>query len=239
MRPLIGVTSGIDDANLINIHKNYCLAIKEAGGIPIVLPSLYGEAETVGVWVKEILGGLDGLLFSGGGDIDPVYFGEEPLVGTGQINAERDLYELSLAREALDMNLPVLAICRGMQVLNIVAGGNIWQDINLGFKNPIKHFQQAPRWYSTHTITVTEGSLLYGCLGTRLLRVNSFHHQVVRRVAPGFKICARTVDGVVEGIESLMHDFVMGVQFHPEHLWEKEELFLNLFRGFVEKAHRR
>ncbi len=239
MRPHIGITSGIDDANLVNIHKNYCLAVSEAGGIPVVLPSLYGGKETVAGWVKEITGRLDGLLLGGGGDIDPVYFEEEPLVETGQINAERDLFELSLARLALDLNLPVLAICRGMQVLNIVAGGDIWQDIHLGFKNPIKHFQQAPRWYSTHTITVAGGSLLHDCLGRRLLRVNSFHHQAVRRIAPGFKVCARTVDGVVEGIESTLHDFVLGVQFHPEHLWEKEGLFLNLFRGFIEKAHRR
>jgi len=233
MRPLVGITSGVNDGGLVNLNKNYCLAIGESGGIPVVLPGLSLKKTTTGDWTRNIIGNLDGLLLSGGGDVDPAYFGEEPLTGTGQINPEMDLFELTIARGALELDLPVLAICRGMQVLNIVAGGDIWQDIRLGFKRPIKHFQQAPNWYASHSIAVAKGSLLFDNLGLPQVRVNSFHHQVLRKVAPDFRVSARSTDGVIEGIESARHGYVLGVQFHPECLWRGSKEIRNLFHGFI------
>ncbi|OPZ74230.1 MAG: putative glutamine amidotransferase [Firmicutes bacterium ADurb.Bin456] len=142
---------------------------------------------------------------------------------------------MELARLALGAGMPVLGICRGLQVLNIAAGGDICQDISLLASAPLKHSQEAPRWYPAHGIRILAGCRLSKLLGGTELRVNSFHHQAVERVAGPFSVVARSADGVVEGLEG-KENYALGVQFHPEELWQRDTRFLNIFKSLVQAA---
>ncbi len=214
------------------LPETYFRAVERAGGIPVLLPPL-----SPGLGVGRLVELVDGILLAGGGDVDPVFFGEEPLPDTGVITPERDLFEIALVRRALHAGRPVLGICRGMQVLNIAAGGDIHQDVSRAGAR-IKHYQEAPRWHPTHRLQVRHGSLLARTLGDGALRVNSLHHQAVRRLAPGLSVSARAEDGIIEAIEGNGPAFVLGVQFHPEAMYERQPLFLNLFAALVGAAQR-
>lgn len=230
--PLIGITCAWnEDEERFYLGRHYVRAVETAGGLPVALPALVREGG-----VEGLLGVLDGLLLAGGGDLDPFYFGEEPLPVTGEIAPERDRFELALARGALRLGLPVLGICRGLQVLNVAAGGTLYQDLAQAVPRPLKHYQQAPRWYATHGFTVAGGSRLAGIMGAGYRRVNSFHHQAVARVAPGFRATAWAPDGVVEAVEATGPGFALGVQFHPEGMAEQDAGCLALFAALVEAA---
>ena len=226
MRPVIGITCAEDEVNnRAYLARSYYNAVAKAGGLPVLLPSV---PET-----EELLGIMDGLIFSGGGDVDPRYFGEEPVPGTGEISPTRDVVELRLAELAWSRKLPSLGICRGAQVLNIAAGGTIHQDISMGFDKHLKHVQQAPRWYATHNIDILEASRMFGIMGEKTLRVNSFHHQIIARLGDGLLACAWSSDGVIEVFESAGDNFILGVQFHPETMWHRDRRFLKLFEALI------
>jgi putative glutamine amidotransferase len=211
----------------------YTEAVEAGGGTPLPL-AFPGGSDCL----QGMAGILNGLVLSGGSDMDPVFFGEDPDPAVGEICPERDNFEIAAARMALALDIPVLGICRGMQVLNIAAGGDIYQD--LGSLPPggrdIKHFQQAPRWHPTHEIDIVQGTVLSSILGSGPVRVNSYHHQSVRRVAPGFIVSARSADGVIEAVESTGPLFAVGIQCHPETLWKERPRFLNLFKELVAAA---
>ncbi|WP_066638298.1 gamma-glutamyl-gamma-aminobutyrate hydrolase family protein [Desulfolucanica intricata] len=226
MRPVIGITCAEDEVQgRAFLARPYYEAVVEAGGVPLLIPAVRE--------VEEVLRVLDGLIFSGGGDVDPLFFGEEPLPESGEISPDRDLVELKLAKKAMSMGIPILGICRGAQVLNIAAGGTIYQDISLGYKTPLKHSQQAPRWYPTHTINIDEESILAKLLGEKLLRVNSYHHQCLAKMGSDFKVVARSQDEVIEAFEGTGNNFVLGVQFHPETMWRRDRRFLKLFEVLI------
>jgi putative glutamine amidotransferase len=228
MRPIIGITTKHDEAaRHILLEEGYFRAIEAAGGLPVALPPLVSREAA-----SECAALIHGLLLSGGPDIDPVHFGEEP-TGTQVITPERDAFELTLLGEATGRGMPVLAICRGAQVLNVFAGGDLYQDLSSQYPQALKHRQEAPAWYGTHRVDLVPGSLVARILGCTELRVNSFHHQGIRRVGAGFKASARAQDGLVEAIEAVGEEFVLGVQWHPERMWEKEERQARLFRAFV------
>ncbi|HBV98106.1 MAG: peptidase C26 [Peptococcaceae bacterium BICA1-7] len=236
MKPFIGITCSWDEEKgQYFLGGMYVEAVEAGGGIPI--PLAYSQCEDD---LKRICASLNGLVLSGGGDVDPHFFGEEPISAVGEICPGRDKFEISLARQALAANIPILGICRGMQVLNIAAGGDIYQDIanQLG-ERLIKHSQMAPRWHPTHEITVAGETLLSSILRPGVIRVNSFHHQAVRNPAPGFIISARSPDGVAEAIESRDSSFTLGVQCHPETLWKREPAFLTLFERLSQSARMR
>lgn len=230
MRPIIGITcSSTDSSN--SISTNYVNAIEKAGGTSILLPSTRNDSCIVD-YIKLI----DGLLLAGGVDVDPLYFGEEPKPLMGKIDIDRDYLEIHLIPEALKVNLPVLGICRGIQILNVAMGGSIYQDISMSGKSILKHRQDAPGLYATHTIDVLSKSQLIRILSNSKIRTNSFHHQAVREAAPGFIISAVARDGIIEGIESINHNFVVGVQFHPEQMWQDNPPITNLFLEYVSAA---
>lgn len=232
MQPIIGITCSLDqNTDRSYLAQYYVRAVEAAGGVPVALPVLKNLA-----LVSQHLSGINGLLLSGGVDVDPQFFGEEPQPWMGEITPERDWYELELVSRALERKTPMLAICRGMQVLNIAAGGSIHQDICRGVRNPLKHSQQAPRWYPSHRLDIVPGTRLAVILQAASLRVNSFHHQAVKLPAPGFAVAARSSDGVIEAIEHTAAVFALGVQFHPECMWERDKTFLGLFRALVEAA---
>jgi putative glutamine amidotransferase len=229
MHPIIGITPSYDhERQRYALSPEYTGAVREAGGIPLIVPYLDAEATAC------VLKVCKGILLSGGVDLDPVHFGEEPLPQLGRICPERDRAELILARQALAAGVPLFGICRGIQLLNVAAGGTLVQDIGTGVQGRVKHSQTAPRFYPTHTVEIENGSVVASLLGTTSLRVNSFHHQSVKSVAPGFRVTARAADGVIEAIEG--PGFAVGVQWHPECMWKEDRTFLRLFEGLVDAA---
>ncbi len=240
MSPHIGISAGRDyERQTIGLPANYSSAVHRAGGVPWLLPVFSpggADEELVGHYLDRI----DGLLLSGGPDLAPGHFGEEPHRELGQVSPERDEVELLLARMALKRDLPLLAICRGIQVLNVAAGGTLHQDLASQIEGAIQHRQRAPRWHASHRVSVDSGSRLARIIRTRdsSLMVNSFHHQAVREPAPGFVICARAADGVVEAIEGEAHAFAVGVQWHPEMMYEHHRVMLAPFRALVAAADR-
>lgn len=229
MKPLIGITCAFSNLeHKYNLSAYYVKAIEAVGGIPVMIPCLKEASD-----LKELMLYIDGLLLTGGGDMDPIYFDEEPAIGTGVVTPERDILEVEITRMAIDRCYPVLGICRGIQVINIVAGGKIHQDLNQGVEKPIKHMQEAPTWYPTHKIELEPNTKLSAILGEGPMRVNSFHHQSVSEVAPDYIVSARAADGVIEAIESTQEKFVMGVQWHPEHLWQENKAWQRLFQAFI------
>lgn len=227
MKPIIGITPNFSDGTgLYTINRDYVASIQAAGGQPVLL---FPAKET-----NRLPDFLDGILFSGGGDIDPLLFGEEPLRQSGEISPLRDSFELPLCRLALEAGLPLLGICRGMQVMNIAAGGSIYQDIATQIGSSIKHSQQAPRPHGTHSVTLEGGSLLAALWGKKRVVVNSFHHQAVARLGGCFSAVAHSPDGVTEAIERQDGAFALGVQWHPEAMKTEEQSLL--FSAFVRAA---
>lgn len=213
MKPIIGITpSYAYEEQQYQLRQDYGKKIEKAGGIPVILTAESGFPNF-----------LDGIVFSGGGDIDPLLFGEEPIVKNGEISPLRDAYELELCNWAMEQNLPLLGICRGMQIFAIVSGGTILQDMETQGTPWVKHSQQAPRWYGTHTVTVEPNSLLAEICKKEELVVNSFHHQTVFEVGEGFSVCGRSKDGFIEAMEKRDSPFILGVQWHPEALPTQEQ----------------
>ncbi|MFQ6096188.1 MAG: gamma-glutamyl-gamma-aminobutyrate hydrolase family protein [Armatimonadota bacterium] len=211
-------------------NRDYVRAVVEAGGAPVLLPCV-GEKDLVGAMLQR----LDGLIISGGHDMDPRYFGEEPVPGLETIDPPRDALDETAIGLALQRDeFPILAICRGIQVLNILMGGTLYQDLPLDPDARIQHRQRAPREYATHAIAVEPRSRLCEILGSESVRVNSFHHQTVARVAEGLRVTARAPDGVIEAMEAPDHPFCIAVQWHPEHLTRDYEHARRLFVAFVD-----
>jgi putative glutamine amidotransferase len=230
MRPLIGITSyaeeirwGVwtEDAALVPLA--YVRAVEHAGGRPLVVPPSKDGLE-------ETLDALDGVIFSGGGDLDPELYGAEPHDETDEPRTERDAAELRLLEAALDRDMPVLAICRGSQLLNVARGGDLEQHL----PETVGHEQHRhePGSFSDHDVTVAANSRLGGLLGDRA-PVKSHHHQGYGRIGSGLQEVAWAEDGVVEGLEDAAKRFALGVLWHPE---EGEDFAL--FQGLVEEARR-
>lgn len=232
MKPLIGISCSFDQSEgRFFLPRAYVDSVIRAGGVPVILPGP-GTVTTAAPYFKAI----KGLILAGGGDVDPSYFNEEPAPGLGEISPDRDRFEIMLIRSALRRNIPVLGICRGIQILNVACGGKVIQHIPREIRKPLKHSQSAPRWHATHKIFIEKNTLLAGIFGSDTAKVNSFHHQAVRGPAPGFRVCALSSDGVIEGIEHIHHRFVLGVQWHPECLTEKDRKSRLLFKAFIGEA---
>jgi putative glutamine amidotransferase len=233
MRPLIGLTMSLQENRMQTLSRAYSDAVRSAGGTPVAIPCC-DDPEVI----TDIAHRLDGVVLTGGGDIDPSLFGEEPLPGLGEIVPERDRMETALVRLFLERDKPLLAVCRGCQVLNIAVGGDMYQDLYTQRESLLQHHQRSPRHHATHAIQLVEGTLLHRLAQENSVRVNSFHHQAVRRVPSLLRVAARTTDGVIEAIESVRHRFVVGVQWHPECMAETDAFSRRLFEAFVEAAER-
>lgn len=213
--------------------QDYVQCIVRAGGEPHVLELHGGDA-------GALLEGAGGLLLTGGGDVDPALYGQRPHPTFSPAEPGRDQAEIALVRAALDRDLPLLAICRGIQVLDVAAGGTLEQDIPSGVERAVPHRVTAAPNAVAHEVWLTRGSRLAEILVDRLengdtLPVNSRHHQAVKRVAPGFIVVAEAPDGVAEAIERPGGRFCLGVQWHPENFWRTGQ-FRPLFEAFVTAA---
>ena len=229
-RPLIGITPGLtQDEDSMTISVDTTDAILKAGGVPMILPLTSDETQ-----LHSMLFAVDGVLFSGGGDVNPLYFGEFQHMACGTVSPRRDEMELPLARMAYEMKKPTLGICRGCQVMNIALGGDVWQDLPSECPDiKILHRQKNPGRTPSHPVTLTPDSLTARITGKSSLMVNSFHHQAIRKVAHGLMVNATAPDGVIEGAEAADLPFFLGVQWHPERLWRNDPDALKIFEAFV------
>ncbi|OYD07784.1 gamma-glutamyl-gamma-aminobutyrate hydrolase family protein [Paludifilum halophilum] len=227
MFPAIGVTVSTREESVMALNRDHTDAVFRAGGIPLMLPYTLVPEQ-----LQATADRIDGLLLTGGDDIDPGLFGEEPIPGLGPVEPERDRMEIALSRKMMEAGKPILAVCRGCQILNIAAGGDMYQDLNAQREKGLQHAQKAPRSHPSHSVHVKEDTRLHAMVGGSEYRVNSFHHQAVRRLADGFMVSATASDGVIEAFESLHHPFVMGVQWHPENM-PSDSVARQLFTSLV------
>ena len=234
-KPLIGITTNPNFAQKFQpndkLAHTYIAAIQAAGGIPLLLPNCLTAEE-----VKLLRGRLDGLLLSGGGDIDPRRFNGKKSDKIGDVSAARDELEIELVKLSLATNWPLLGICRGIQVINVALGGSLYTDIPEQFATALSHDVPADweRDRIAHRVTIVEDTLLAGIMRVPAIGVNSFHHQAIERVAGGLQVCATAEDGLVEGVELPGAHFLVGVQWHPECLTRQKEqraLFETLVRA--------
>lgn len=228
-KPLIGVAPGYSGADYSNVNRTYTDAILRAGGIPFILPQVNDPAEA-----SEMLSRVDGIVFTGGVDLDPVRYGETVLNESVEIDSHRDTLDILYASAALERRIPILAICRGEQLMNVVLGGTLYQDLPTQKPGDIAHRQSAPGKVPTQRIFVTKGSMLNRIMGTEELMVNSFHHQAVKDPSPLVTVTALSEDGVVEAYEwTGKGRWLLAVQFHPEMLLRGDDNWLRLFKAFV------
>lgn len=239
-RPLIGITAfettfpKPPHAPLYATGQRYVQAIEDAGGLPVILSPGLSDAT-----LRASFERLDGLLLSGGGDIDPAVYGEEPHPSIWGLDMNRDRAELAMAKWSADAQKPVLGICRGTQVLNVALGGSLFQDIEAMQPGSLTHMfdqETTPREKVTHAIRVTEGSRLSKLIQADAAQVNSWHHQAIKRLADDLKVVALAPDGIVEAIEIPGHRFALGVQWHPEWLYDRQPEMARLFTGLIAAA---
>lgn len=231
----VAVTASIrpdGDTSRVRLTAAYVTALENAGLVPLIVPPLSNERAAA-----SVLDSVSGLVLTGGEDVDPARYGEDRHEKVRSVNAARDATEAALIQEAKARRLPILAICRGIQILNVALGGTLIQDIPSTVATGIAHDEEGPRTSRSHEISVEPGSLIARAIGAEQATVNSFHHQAVQRVADGMRVTAKSPDGVIEGIESTDKDWwVMGVQWHPEDLTESPEPWdRGLFRAFARK----
>lgn len=244
MKPLIGITSDFNAGDREDmggreptyfLRARYVRAIEELGGIPLVLPLIADSRAR-----RRLLNDLDGLLLTGSGpDLDPRLYGERQRYKFRVVSRRRADFELEIVRLATKSGLPTLGICGGMQSINVACGGSLFQDIPSQVRDPLQHRQPAPATALSHSVTVAPGSLLWRIVHQTRLRVNSSHHQSVKAVAPSLIAGAVAPDGIIEAIESPVHRFFLGIQWHPEFLFDRHELHRRLFQAFLKAASRR
>lgn len=213
------------------LNRAYVWAVENAGGIPIMLP-VTREPEAI----ARYLGLVDGLLLSGGVDVDPACFGEAPHPKLGDVDDDRDTTELPLIREALAQDMPMFAICRGIQSLNVALGGSLYQDIPSQAPSVIHHQQgdlKIPRSQTSHSIRIIPDSRLHRIVGLDTIQTNSFHHQALKKVADGLVVTAYAPDEIIEAVESPGHRYVVAVQFHPEETAPNDLPSRQLFEAFI------
>lgn len=214
------------------MSRPYLAALEAAGAAPVLLPLALGASTLRAVFER-----LDGLFLAGGGDVNPACYERAPHSATDGIDSLRDETEITLTRWALERDLPLFGVCRGIQMLNVAAGGTLVQDVQSLIPTAIRHqyAPEKPRSFVAHPVQTAAHSRLSGLLGSAA-QVNSFHHQAVETPAPGFSVTALAPDGVIEALELQSHRFVLGVQWHPEGLVESDRSMLALFEAFVRAA---
>ena len=233
MKPIIGVTSYIgDNRSYYAINRNYLDSVAAAGGIPVTIPIINNEED-----FDYYINILDGLLLTGGIDVFPLSYGENPIHQVNIVGLKRDEYELGLFKRAYDKHIPVLGICRGHQLINVALGGNLYQDIKAQVQDSLGHSPDGLAMDELyHSVNIKENSKLYEILKDGKLIVNSFHHQSIKKLGANLTATAFSTDGIIEGIEGTDREFLLGVQWHPECLTKKYPLFLKLFEGLVSAA---
>ncbi len=247
MQPIIGITtnySSNDEVGIMThlggphqewhlVANHYIQAVEMAGGIPVIIP-IYDHPERA----VELLTVLDGIVFTGGNDLDPQHYHETFTVHIGQLCVERDIQELHLARHLInETNLPFLGICRGIQLINVACGGTLFQHI-IDPSKPNHFVAGSPIDHPVHHVNIASGSRLEQIYRATLIQTNSYHHQALKTIAPNFSAVGRSVDDIIEAIELKSQRFGLGVQWHPEMMFLRHTEHLAPFQALVEAALR-
>jgi len=242
--PLIGITCSRVTGGAWGLYSlghfmdytfsDYSQAVLGAGGAPVIIPAAQDRKS-----LETVLGSVQGLILSGGPDIHPRHYGEEPLAGLGEVDEALDRMELLAAGLAVERNLPLLGICRGIQVLNVALGGTLYQDIATQAPDSICHTPKTDKAVNTHTVRIVAGSRLRQIIGKHEIWVNGKHHQSLKDLAPDLVLTARAKDGIVEAVELPGKRFIVGVQWHPEGTWRDDPFSRKLFSAFVQAARGR
>ena len=230
-KPIIGVMPLWDsEKESMWMLPGYFEGIMQAGGTPIMFPLLTDEQE-----LGRLMDLCDGILLTGGHDVSPELYGEKPIKGVISCKMRDDMEKIVL-RMAIEADKPVLGICRGIQFINAALGGTLYQDLPTQLFSLVNHHQKPPYDVPVHAVKVLKASPLYKCLNTNRIRVNSYHHQAVKDVAPGLKVMATAEDGLVEGVYMPDHRFIWAIQWHPEFSYRKDVYSQRIFREFIDQA---
>lgn len=237
-RPRIGVAAVTRDRNgqqIAGVNAPYVISVLAAGGLPVLIPPEFSVEQAL-----ELFGECDALLLTGGEDVDPSRYGASPHAALGATDPRRDANELAMIADARARDLPILGICRGIQIGNVAFGGTLIQDLATQRPSAIDHDPSTPRDRAAHTISITEGSRLHTIYGTAEISANSFHHQAPDEPGPGLVVTALSPDGVIEGLESAdPNDWIVMVQWHPEELaMHQDAADLKLFAALIQAARR-
>jgi len=235
LKPVIGLTC--NNENLVNrsinkINYTYINAVVEGGGVPVIIPILKNVED-----IERYLDVVDGLIFTGGEDVSSLYFDEEPIREVDEICHDRDITEMELFKKAYEKGVPIMGICRGLQLINIALGGNIYQDIYKQVPNVLGHTCGNNIQEGYHTINISKDSMMYEIFNEERLVVNSQHHQSIKDLGKDLKVTSTTSDGIVESIESTNDKIILGVQYHPEAMAMKYKKFIKPFRYFIDKCN--
>ena len=234
MKPLIGVTPHYEgDEGTIGVRPSYFPALQDAGGLPVMLPITDDPAD-----ISQLLEGVDGLLLTGGADVDPELYGEDRLPETKPVFRDLDDFELALVCQAYERDIPTFGICRGMQVINVALGGTLIQDLPTQHPQEHLHAQETPSDEPSHAVSLCQGTLLHQLVKADAMDVNSKHHQAVRDVADGLMVSARSDDGIIEACKMPGKRYFCAVQWHPELMRKTDETQRALMRQFVEACER-
>lgn len=235
MKPVVGIVPLVDETkDSLWMLPGYMNGITEAGGIPIILP-LTSDKDSI----SQLLDSVDGILLTGGHDVDPKLYGEEPIPECGAVCGERDSMESELLNQALEKDMPILGICRGIQFLNAYLGGTLYQDLPVQHPSDIEHHQKPPYDVPVHEVTVAKESGLFRFLNKESLSVNSYHHQAVKDKADYLSVMAVSEDGLIEAVEMPDKKFVWALQWHPEFSYLKDDDCRKVFEEFVRKCGRK
>ena len=230
-KPLIGISQGYSEKKN-SVNTAYVNSVLMNGGVPYIIP-VTDDVEVL----RQIVAQLDGIVFTGGEDFAPAYYGAEEHEKLGEVNVPRDTYDLTLFKLAKDRNVPILGICRGLQLINVAMGGTLYQDLPSEKPSDINHRQEEEGTVATHSVSVVKGSTMHQILGKDEIQVNTFHHQAIQKLAPELKIVGWANDSVPEMIEAFPNRQIFGVQFHPEIFTNAGETVLsNLFAFLVKRA---
>ena len=243
MRPVIGVTPDFNAGDREDmggreptyfLRARYIRAVEELGGVPVILPLIADRRAR-----RSLLGNIHGLLLTGSGpDLPPTHYGERQKYPFKVMSPRRADFDLDLARLAARSGVPVLGICGGMQTMNVACGGSLFQDIPSQTDRSLPHRQSEPATRLSHRVSIVPDSILGRIIKQRTMRVNSSHHQSVKQPAPGLIVSALAPDGIIEAIESPTHRFFIGLQWHPEFLFDRYPLHRRLFQAFLKAARR-
>lgn len=238
-KPIIGISTNLlkdkggtfPGLERVYVNRGYVESVIRSGGIPLMIP--FEEDLSV---VKSQIELIDGLILSGGQDVFPFYYNEDPKAKIGEVMPSRDRFDFELLKNAKEKGIPILGICRGVQVINVYEGGTLYQDLDYIDGEVLKHSQNHDFDLETHIVYIEEDSKLYEIFNKKSLLINSFHHQSLKDIANGYKVTAKASDGVVEAIEHQKYPFLVGVQWHPEALTKHNDDMLALFERFISEC---
>ncbi len=229
MRPIIVLLAEVDDELITKVVHPYVSAIETAGGAPVILPYVK-DAEVIEHYTRI----CDGFLFTGGLDIDPSRYGEEIKPTCGEIQKYRDELEFTVIERVLGTGKPLLAICRGAQLVNVALGGTLYQDIPSEIDTPILHSQSEPKFSPSHDVRVVEGTPLHKLTGMERISANSFHHQALKALGRELQVMALADDGIIEAIYFTGEQYIRAYQWHPERLFESNSQNRMIFEDFID-----